>query len=173
MPDTGCLSTEETWTFWWEYNKGYKNSSHIRKLWRGWNFSEKWILRGILLIFINTWMKDENMTVRLSLVVPSDRSRRNGSKLKHRTSENTFYSDRDKGPGTGFAEMYRVFLPWNTENLSGRGLKHPALCVPAWTGELYQMTPRSPFQLQPVCDSMKVLYLVQKNSLQQPNILLL
>lgn len=76
-------------------------------------------------------MKYENMTVRLSLVVPSDRSRVNGSKLKHRIPENTFYLDRDKRAGTGFAEMYGVFLLADTENLSGHGLEHPALRGPA------------------------------------------
>lgn len=35
MSDLGLLSTEETWTFWWEYNEGYKNSSHIMKTLRG------------------------------------------------------------------------------------------------------------------------------------------
>lgn len=62
------------------------------------------------------------MAVRLSLVVPSDRSRGNWSKMKHRTPENTFYSYRDKRAGTGFAETYGVFLLGDTENLSGHGL---------------------------------------------------
>lgn len=51
-------------------------------------------------------MKHENMMVRLTLVVASERIRGNGSKLEHRTSENTFYSDRQEGWDRFFRDLW-------------------------------------------------------------------
>lgn len=112
-------------------------------------------------------MKHENMMVRLTLVVASDRARGNGSKLEHRTPENTFYSDRQEGWDRFFRDLWSP-PTWNVENL-----KHLGLGGPVWAGELDQMASRDPVQLRPFCDSVEVLYFVQTNALQQPQTLLL
>jgi len=99
---------------------------------------------------------------RLSSVVPSDRTRGNGHKLKHRKFQRNmrknFFPLRVMEPwtrGCGFS------FSGDIQDPPGRGPVQPALGDPALAGGLHSVIHRGSFQPRTFCDSVKWVFKLQ------------
>ena len=97
--------------------------------------------------------------VKLFSVVPSDRTRGNGHKLKHKkfqvNSRKNFFTLRMTEPWNRLSRGLLVSLSLDIiQDPPGDGPVQPALGDAALAGGLDQMNPRCPFQHLRFCDSM-------------------